>query len=151
MRAELKRFLFFLMLFSGISINSAQTSSELTQAISIYDLIPEASPVTFQRPEKTVLHEYGFTGTDAGTLITESFLHLYWITFSDVDGEHCPFSPSCSEYLRITVRESGLIEGMLKFADRFTRDVTPIKTGLYPVKHGKLYDPPVRDSALCVH
>ena len=151
MRAELKRLLFFLMLFSGFSINSAQTNDELTPVSSLYDLIPEVSAVTFQRPEKPVLHEYGFTGTDAGTLLTESFLNLYWILFSDVDGENCPFSPSCSQYLRESVRESGLITGMLQFADRFTRDVTPIKTGLYPVRNGKLYDPPVRDTNRCVH
>lgn len=67
----------------------------------------------------------------------------YRIFISDLDGDNCPFSPSCSAFFVSSVTEAGLIKGMLMFSDRFTRDVNLIKFGLYPVaSNGRFYDPP---------
>lgn len=76
-------------------------------------------------------------------LITKSFVYGYRLLISDIDGDNCPFHPSCSSFLLDAVEETNIITGTLLFFDRFTRDASFIgRNTRYPVhKSGKLYDP----------
>ena len=81
------------------------------------------------------------SGTDAKIL--SAARKVYRFMFSDLDGDNCPFYPSCSQFYVDAVKETDLLKGTLMFVDRFTRDVNFFK-GLnhYPVyKNNKFFDP----------
>jgi len=67
----------------------------------------------------------------------------YSFIISDLDGDNCPFYPTCSSFFVESVSETNFIKGTLMFADRFTRDSNLFKTHEhYPVhSSGRLYDP----------
>ena len=67
----------------------------------------------------------------------------YSFFISDVDGDNCPFYPTCSSFFVSSVSETNILQGTLMFADRFTRDSNLFKAhNHYPIyKSGKLFDP----------
>ncbi len=67
----------------------------------------------------------------------------YSFFISDLDGDNCPFYPTCSSFFVESVRETNIIKGTLMFADRFTRDSNLFKTREHYATHisGRLYDP----------
>ena len=67
----------------------------------------------------------------------------YWYFISDVDGDNCSFSPTCSHFFMQAVRGTNIFQGTLMFFDRFTRDMNILKQHeYYPrVKDGHFYDP----------
>jgi putative component of membrane protein insertase Oxa1/YidC/SpoIIIJ protein YidD len=71
-------------------------------------------------------------------------INTYWIFISDLDGDNCPFHPSCSSFFLESIEETNLIQGTLMFFDRFTRDSNPVnREEHYPVyKNYRFYDPP---------
>lgn len=80
---------------------------------------------------------------DAGSKIISAARTIYKTFFSELDGDNCPYHPSCSQFYVDAVKETNLIKGTLMFTDRFTRDINFFK-GLnhYPVDNsGKFYDP----------
>ena len=88
--------------------------------------------------------DYSFEAENAGEFLTKSFTNAYWFFISDVDGDNCPFRPSCSSFLLQSVRETNIIQASLMFFDRFTRDMNIAKGDEhYPkVSAGYFYDPP---------
>ncbi|MFH1196754.1 MAG: membrane protein insertion efficiency factor YidD [bacterium] len=68
---------------------------------------------------------------------------MYSFFISDLDGDNCPFYPSCSHFYVDAVNGTDFITGTLMFADRFTRDTNLYKSlAQYSFhKSGKLYDP----------
>jgi putative component of membrane protein insertase Oxa1/YidC/SpoIIIJ protein YidD len=73
-----------------------------------------------------------------------AIISAYWILISDVDGDNCAFSPTCSSFFIESVKETNLFQGILMFSDRLTRDTDFIGRELkYPLaKNGKFYDIP---------
>lgn len=66
----------------------------------------------------------------------------YKFFISDLDGDNCPFTPVCSEFFVQSVQSTNLVQGMLMFADRFTRDMNFVKINLYPLTpQNRFYDP----------
>ncbi|PKL88604.1 MAG: hypothetical protein CVV23_09255 [Ignavibacteriae bacterium HGW-Ignavibacteriae-2] len=78
-----------------------------------------------------------------GLLILTSLNTTYSFFISELDGDNCPFYPSCSAFFIESVEETNLIKGFLMFGDRFTRDTNIFKRLPYYPSHisGKLYDP----------
>ncbi len=76
-------------------------------------------------------------------LVLKSILDSYWFFISDVDGDNCSFSPTCSNFFLQAVRKTNLVQGTLMFFDRFTRDMDIYnKFDHYPeVEDGHFYDP----------
>jgi putative component of membrane protein insertase Oxa1/YidC/SpoIIIJ protein YidD len=68
---------------------------------------------------------------------------IYKTVFSDLDGDNCPFNPSCSQFYVDAVAETNLLKGTLMFVDRFTRDLNYFKGYNNYMKDnvGKYYDP----------
>ncbi len=96
----------------------------------------------YQLPENPK-RDYSIDNSNLGTMVLTGVIDLYWITISDVDGDNCPFHPSCSTFFVKAVKKSNLIKGALMFADRFTRD-----SNFFKSKHhykidetGRFYDP----------
>jgi putative component of membrane protein insertase Oxa1/YidC/SpoIIIJ protein YidD len=86
---------------------------------------------------------YNFKSENAGEFILKSAASAYWFFISDVDGDNCPFRPSCSVFLLDAVKETNIVQGSLMFADRFTRDLNIFKKRKYPLAESKHYYDPV--------
>ncbi len=68
---------------------------------------------------------------------------VYKFMFSDLDGDNCPFYPSCSQFYVDAVKGTDIFKGTLMFIDRFTRDINFFKGwNHYPLhSSGKFFDP----------
>ena len=100
--------------------------------------------ISYQINTHNVERGYGIETGSVGTMMVSSFVNAYWIFFSDVDGDNCSFSPTCSSFFEESVKETNIFQGVLMFADRLTRDTDFIgREWQYPVaKNGKFYDVP---------
>ncbi len=87
---------------------------------------------------------YSISGNNAGETALKTLAVSYWFFISDVDGDNCPFNPTCSSFFLQSVKETNLVQGTLMFADRFTRDMDFIdRFSHYPIaKNRHFYDPP---------
>jgi putative component of membrane protein insertase Oxa1/YidC/SpoIIIJ protein YidD len=102
----------------------------------------EAEEVSFsvnQPPNKNAQPQ----SQELGSGIMKFIRNIYAFFISDLDGDNCPFYPSCSHFFVQAVGEAGLIKGSLMFADRFIRDLNFFKSlNSYPVhQSGKFFDP----------
>lgn len=87
--------------------------------------------------------EYSFSGDTPFEFIINSSVYVYRIIFSNLDGENCPFHPSCSYFLIESVKETNIFQGVLMFMDRFTRDLNFVERNKKYSRHrsGKFNDP----------
>lgn len=97
----------------------------------------------YSREVKESKHTSSDEGTGIGNAVLKSAITVYWVTFSDVDGDNCPFTPTCSSFLLQSTRKTNLVQGTLMFFDRFTRDMNVFERfNHYPViEKEKFYDP----------
>ena len=104
----------------------------------------EGKKISYVLNENSTSSELNFDAENIPELFLKSLTNLYWFFISDVDGDNCPFSPTCSAFLIESIEETNVIKGALMFADRFTRDINFFDKAMnYPfLKRGKLFDPP---------
>jgi putative component of membrane protein insertase Oxa1/YidC/SpoIIIJ protein YidD len=97
----------------------------------------------YAKPDEFRHRDYSYDTENTTNFIAKSFVNTYWFFISDVDGDNCPFRPTCSEFFVESVKETNLFQGTLMFFDRFTRDSNIYKRSQhYPrVKDGHYYDP----------
>ncbi|UCH64718.1 MAG: membrane protein insertion efficiency factor YidD [Ignavibacterium sp.] len=81
--------------------------------------------------------------TTAAQYVVKTTANAYWYFVSDLDGDNCPFRPSCSAFFVESSKQTNIFQGTLMFFDRFTRDINIYKRHKhYPhIKDGYLYDP----------
>jgi putative component of membrane protein insertase Oxa1/YidC/SpoIIIJ protein YidD len=122
-----------LLIFILISINiSAQTDWEKW----------DKAETDYRLPGKVTHRDYSFDSENFSRSLVKSFANAYWFFISDVDGDNCPFRPSCSAFFVEAVKETNIFKGTLMFFDRFTRDVNIFKKNKYPhTNHSYFYDP----------
>ena len=98
---------------------------------------------SYEKTTKQTQRDYSFEADNAGEFIAKSLTNAYWFFISDVDGDNCPFRPSCSSFLLQSVNETNIFQASLMFFDRFTRDMNIVKGhDHYPrVSAGYYYDP----------
>ena len=79
----------------------------------------------------------------ASQYVVKTTANAYWYFVSDLDGENCPFRPSCSAFFVESSKQTNIFQGTLMFFDRFTRDLNIYKRHEhYPrVRDGFFYDP----------
>lgn len=122
----------FLLIFVFITISlNAQTDWQRWGAKEISYELPQ--------PEKKdySIDRSGFVPSTVSVL-----KNAYYFLISDLDGDNCPFHPTCSNFFVESVKETNIFQGALMFADRFTRDLNIFKKGHYPLyKTGKFFDP----------
>lgn len=102
----------------------------------------EAKSVSYEmKSEKKFTSVVSVSGS-SGKLISAA-RSVYKFFISDLDGDNCPFYPSCSQFYVDAVNETNLIRGTLMFIDRFTRDINFFKGwNSYPIHaSGKFFDP----------
>lgn len=86
---------------------------------------------------------YSLRSDDPFEFLLKTAAVTYWFFISDVDGDNCPFDPSCSSFFLESVKASNIIEGTLVFSDRFTRDFNVFNRSNYHItRRGRLADPP---------
>jgi len=81
--------------------------------------------------------------SSVGNFILSNARNFYKFFISDLDGDNCPFNPTCSSFFISAVKETNIFQGSLMFADRFTRDLNLFKVkSMYPLtKDYHFYDP----------
>ena len=97
----------------------------------------------YEKPNEFRHRDYSFDAESVSGFIAKAFANTYWYFISDLDGDNCPFRPSCSAFFVQSARETNIVQGTLMFFDRFTRDYNIYKRhDHYPrVKDGHYYDP----------
>ncbi len=100
--------------------------------------------VSYQMKPVNTERNYGIEKGSAADMLVSGLTNAYWIFISDVDGDNCAFSPSCSSFYIQSIRETNILQGTLMFADRLTRDTNFIDRQFrYPfAENGRLYDVP---------
>jgi putative component of membrane protein insertase Oxa1/YidC/SpoIIIJ protein YidD len=124
------------ILFSSLFITSAFCQLE--------NLKWQKAEPSYENPTKKTQREYSFEADNPGEFILKSLTNAYWFFISDVDGDNCPFHPTCSTFFLQSTKEKNILQASLMFFDRFTRDMN-IAKGLdhYPkFSDGHFYDPP---------
>ena len=131
MQSKLKYLLFFLFL----------TTSAFCQ---LDNFKWKKADLSYEKPDKFIHRDYSFEANDAVGFLTKSVANAYWFFISNVDGDNCPFRPSCSSFLIESAKETNIFQASLMFFDRFTRDMNLSKGhNHYPrIKSGRYYDPP---------
>ena len=98
--------------------------------------------ISFEKPDNIRQRNYSFESNNAGEFIKKSLVNAYWFFISDVDGDNCPFSPTCSSFFIDATEETNIFQGSLMFSDRLLRDSNPVKVNDYPRdKNGHYFDP----------
>lgn len=103
----------------------------------------EKAEISYRNIDLSINRDYSYHSGNPFDILLKSVTNAYWFFFSDLDGDNCPFHPSCSSFLLHAVEKTNIVQGTLMFFDRFTRDASFIgRYKRYP-KHisGKLYDP----------
>ncbi|GBD88406.1 hypothetical protein BMS3Abin03_02342 [bacterium BMS3Abin03] len=99
--------------------------------------------IKYEKPDNFRHRDYSFESENVSGLVVKSAANAYWYFFSELDGDNCPFRPSCSAFFVEASKETNIVQGALMFFDRFTRDFNLYKRyKRYPrVKDGHYYDP----------
>ncbi len=124
------KFILFLILLTGFV--SAQT-----------DWVKwEKMEVDYEMPEHPK-HSYPIDNSSVGSIVLSGLQTSYSFLISDVDGDNCPFYPTCSSFYVRSIKETNIFQGTFMFADRFTRDSNLFKGKThYPIhSSGRYYDP----------
>lgn len=103
----------------------------------------EKAEYNYEKPNNFRHRDYSFNTESASGFIAKSAVNTYWYFFSELDGDNCPYSPSCSAFFLQSAKETNIFQGTLMFFDRFTRDYNIYKRHEhYPrVMDGHYYDP----------
>ena len=103
----------------------------------------EKSDPSFKIPDPTIQIEHELKIESASDVLLKPVVYSYWFFISDVDGDNCPFYPSCSRFFLQAVKETNIVQGTLMFFDRFTRDTNFMNRNLhYPYfDNHHFYDP----------
>lgn len=100
-----------------------------------------AEEVSYELPQ-IEKKNYSFDRYDFVSSAMSVFKNTYYFLISDLDGDNCPFHPTCSNFFVESVKETNIFQGALMFTDRFTRDLNVFKKGHYPFYiSGKFFDP----------
>ena len=97
----------------------------------------------YVKPNKFRHREYSFDSESISGFIAKFTAIAYWYFISDLDGDNCPYRPTCSAFFVQASKETNIVQGTLMFFDRFTRDFNIYKRHEhYPrVNDGHYYDP----------
>ncbi|MGB3467163.1 MAG: membrane protein insertion efficiency factor YidD [Cyclobacteriaceae bacterium] len=99
-----------LILFSSATLSAQHLSLSVVN-------VPKTTKSTFKKKYNKAL-----SNTDSEyKLALNGAFYFYKEFLSSQDGDNCSFTPSCSEYAVLAVKEKGLLKGSVMFFDRYTR------------------------------
>lgn len=79
--------------------------------------------ISYAKKIESQRRDYSISTESISQLVLKPFISAYWFFISDLDGDNCPFRPSCSKFLIEAIEVTNLPQGILMFFDRFTRDM----------------------------
>ena len=104
----------------------------------------EKANMSYSNDNEQLKRDYSISGESFSEAALKSLASAYWFFISDLDGDNCPFRPSCSNFFVGAVKETNLPQGVLIFFDRFTRDLNIFsRANKYPRFGAKYYYDPV--------
>ncbi len=103
--------LFFIILLSTASLLAQTDWEKWEKKDFVYAVHSENSK-----------RNYSLKYESISQFISKAVILSYWVLFSDLDGDNCPYHPTCSNFLLGGIRESNIVQGGFMFFDRFTRD-----------------------------
>ena len=104
----------------------------------------EKAELIYSKDNGQLKRDYSISGESLSEATLNSLASVYWFFISDLDGDNCPFKPSCSNFFVEAVKETNLPQGVLIFFDRFTRDLNIFsRANKYPRFGAKYYYDPV--------
>lgn len=103
----------------------------------------EKAEISYKKKVTTKERDFSISSSNVSEIAIKSIANAYWFLLSDVDGDNCPFHPTCSSFFLQASGEKNILIGTLSFFDRLTRDASVIgRNERYPkLTTGKLYDP----------
>jgi putative component of membrane protein insertase Oxa1/YidC/SpoIIIJ protein YidD len=114
-----------------------------------------ASSITYTSGSESPVVKHTPGKNSFGRMLSRIIVVPYRFFISDVDGDHCPFAPSCSAFFMESCSQTNVVQGTLMFFDRFTRDANIFDREdhyRYDIKLHRYYDPSVnyrlRDSLI---
>lgn len=134
----------FSVIFLSFTIFTfSQTDHSLKIKHSTEQLKWGKAEIRYEKPNEFRHRDYSFESESVSGFVAKSTANAYWYFVSDLDGDNCPYSPSCSAFFVQASKETNIVQGTLMFFDRFTRDYNIYKRHEhYPrVKNGHYYDP----------
>jgi len=136
-----KIFFISVLLFTGTVFSQTENSNKLDENAGWVKW--GKADDRYEKPNKFRHREYSFDSESVSGFVAKATANAYWYFFSDLDGDNCPFRPSCSAFFVQASKETNIVQGTLMFFDRFTRDINVYKRyEHYPrVKDGHYYDP----------
>lgn len=79
--------------------------------------VPKTTNPTFKKKYQKAL-----SNTDSEYKLALNGAFFFYKEFlSSQDGDNCSFTPSCSEYAVLAIKEKGFVKGSVMFFDRYTR------------------------------
>ena len=94
-------------------------------------------------------HDYTLDKSSFGMTLLSVLRNTYYFFISDLDGDNCPFEPSCSAFFLQSIKETSIFKGSLMFADRFTRDLNFFKvTDHYSLLASRKFSDPANNYTL---
>jgi putative component of membrane protein insertase Oxa1/YidC/SpoIIIJ protein YidD len=134
----LSSFLIFTVSFFALNVFTSSSYCQLN------DLKWQKADLSYEKETHDNKRDYSFESENPGEFLAKSLANAYWFFISDVDGDNCPFRPTCSSFLIQSAKETDIFQAFLMFFDRFTRDMNIAKGhNHYPrVNDGYYYDPP---------
>ena len=104
----------------------------------------EKAELIYSKENEHLKRDYSISGESFSEAALNSLASAYWFFISDLDGDNCPFRPSCSNFFVGAVKQTNLPQGVLIFFDRFTRDLNIFsRANKYPRFGAKYYYDPV--------
>jgi len=104
----------------------------------------EKADFDYRKPNNYRHRDYSLDNdSSVSRYVVKATANIYWYFISDLDGDNCPFRPSCSAFFVESSKQTNIFQGTLMFFDRFTRDINIYKRHEhYPrVTDGYYYDP----------
>lgn len=95
--------------------------------------------ISYSKKNDFTTRDYSISGENFPEAALKSLTSVYWYFISDVDGDNCPFRPSCSNFLIEAVKETNFPQGVLMFFDRFTRDLNIFQRNQKYPRYGLTY------------
>lgn len=105
----MKHTIIIVFLVISTLISFSQTNEELLQLQNI-------NQITLKKK-----HIYSHEHKNEVDFIFSNLFYFYKTYISPQDVSDCSFTPTCSEYAIMAIKQQGLIIGAINFSDRFTR------------------------------
>lgn len=86
---------------------------------------------------------YSYSSSQPSYIFFKTAVNIYWFFISELDGDNCPFEPTCSQFFIDAIDRTNIFQGTLMFSDRFLRDANFINRGKYysVTKNHHYFDP----------